>query len=115
MSSAELPRSSLMFPPSTEHSNTIQLNSLPFYKRIILLPMSNNMFLISIWGFPGSSVGKESVCNAGDMALIPGLGRSPGEGIGYPLQYSYLENSMDRGAWWATVHEAAKSQTTLSD
>ena len=104
-----------MFPPSTEHSNTIQLNSLPFYKRIILLPVSNNMFLISIWGFPGSSVGKESVCNAGDMALIPGLGRSPGEGIGYPLQYSYLENSMDRGAWWATVHEAAKSQTTLSD
>ena len=46
-------------------------------------------------GFPDSSVGKESVCNAGDPGLIPGLGRSPGEGKGYPLQYSGLENSMD--------------------
>ena len=46
-------------------------------------------------GFPDSSVGKESACNAGDLGLIPGLGRSPGEGIGYPLQYSCLENSMD--------------------
>ena len=45
------------------------------------------------WSFPGSSAGKESVCNAGDPTLIPGLGRSPGEGIGYPLQYSGLENS----------------------
>ena len=46
----------------------------------------------------------ESACNAGDPGLIPGLGRSPGEVNGYPLQYSCLENSMDRGAWWATVH-----------
>ena len=55
-------------------------------------------------GFPGSSTGKESACNGGDPALIPGLGRSPGEGISNPLQYPYLGNSMDRGAWSATVH-----------
>ena len=50
---------------------------------------------IGIWGFPCGSAGKESACNAGDLGLIPGLGRSPGEGKGYPLQYSGLENSMD--------------------
>jgi len=50
-------------------------------------------------GFPNGSDGKESACNAGDLGLIPELGRSPGEGKGYPLQYSCLENSMDRGAW----------------
>ena len=50
-------------------------------------------------GLPGGSDGKESTCNAGKLGLIPGLGRSPGEGNGYPLQYSCLENSMDRGAW----------------
>ena len=54
--------------------------------------------------FPHNSVGKESACNAGDLGLIPGLGRSPGEGNGNPLQYSCLENPMDRGSWWATVH-----------
>ena len=66
-------------------------------------------------GFPGSSDGKESVCNAGDLGSIPGLGRSPGEGNGNPFQYSCLESSMDRGAWRATVHGVAKSQTQLSD
>ena len=50
-------------------------------------------------GFPGGSAGKESACNARDLGSIPGLGRSPGEGNGYPLQYSFLENSMDRRAW----------------
>ena len=64
---------------------------------------------------PLGSGGKESACDVGDLGSIPGSGRSPGEGIGYPLQYSCLENSMDRGAWWATVHAAAKSQTQLSD
>ena len=53
--------------------------------------------------------------NAGAMGLIPGLGKSPGEGNGNPLQYSCLENSMDRGAWQATVHGVAKSLTQLSD
>ena len=66
-------------------------------------------------GFPGGSAGKESICNAGDLGLIPGMGRSHGEGKGYLLQYSGLENPMDRGAWWATVHGVAESHTRLSD
>ena len=65
--------------------------------------------------FPGGSDGKASAYNAGDPGLIPGSGRSLGEGNGNPLQYSCLENSMDRGAWWATVHRVTKSQIQLSD
>ena len=65
--------------------------------------------------FPGSSEGKESASNVGDPGSIPGRGRSPGEGNGNPLQYSCLENLMDRGAWQATVHGVAESQTRLSD
>ena len=64
--------------------------------------------------FPHGSNSKESACNAGDPGLIPGLGRSSGEGNGYSLQYSFLENSMDRGAWRATVHGVAKNPTQLS-
>ena len=64
--------------------------------------------------FPGSSDGKESAYNAGDPGSVSGLGKSPEEGNGNPLQYSCLENSMDRGAWWATVHAVAKSHTRLS-
>ena len=63
---------------------------------------------------PGGSSGKEPACNAGDVrdaGLIPGLGRSLGEQHGNPLQYSCLETSMDRGAWWATLHSVAHSQT----
>ena len=63
---------------------------------------------------PGGSDGEESAYNAGDPGLIPGSGRCPGEGNGYPLQYSCLENPTDRGAWWATVHGVAKSWTRLS-
>ena len=59
-------------------------------------------------GFSGGSDAKESACNAGHLGSIPGLGRSPGQGKGYPL---CLENPKDRGAWWATVHGVAKSQT----
>ena len=59
--------------------------------------------------FPSGSDGKESTCNAGDLGSTPGLGRSPGEGYGYPLQYSGLANSMDRRTWWVTVHGVAKS------
>ena len=66
-------------------------------------------------GFPGGSEVKASACHAGDLGSIPGLGRSPGEGNGNPLQYSCLENPMDGGAWWATVHGVAKSQTRLSN
>ena len=62
-------------------------------------------------GAPDGPDGEESACNAGDPGLIPGLGRSPGEGNGYPIQYSQLENSMDRGAWWATVLGVAENQT----
>ena len=65
--------------------------------------------------FPGGSNSKESAYNAGDPGLIPGSGRSPGEGNSNPFQYSCLENSMDGGAWWATVQGVAKSQTQLSD
>ena len=65
--------------------------------------------------FPGDSDSKASTNNAGDPGLIPGLGRSPGEGNGNPLQYSRLENSMDGGTWWATVHGIAESQTRLSN
>ena len=61
--------------------------------------------------FPGGSDAKESACNAGDPASVPGSGRSSGEENGYPLQYSCLENFTDRGAWQATVHRVAKSQT----
>ena len=61
--------------------------------------------------FPGGVSGKELAASAGDTGLIPGLGRSPGGGRDNPLQYSCLENPMDRGAWWATVHKFAKSQT----
>ena len=69
-------------------------------------------------GFLDGLMGKESACNAGDtgdVGLILGAGRSPGEGNGNPLQYFGLKNSMDRGAWWATVHSVTKSRTRLSD
>ena len=64
---------------------------------------------------PGGSDGKESACNVEDLGLIPGSGKSPGEGNGSPLQSSCLEISMDRGTWWATVHGVIKSQTRLSN
>ena len=67
------------------------------------------------WGFPCSSDGKESACNAGHPCSIPELGRSPGERIGNPLQYSFLKNSMDRGVLQVIVHGVAKSRTLLRD
>ena len=66
-------------------------------------------------GFPSGSAGKKSACNAGntgDVGSIPGSGSSPGEGNGNPLQYSCLENPMDRGAWWAVVHRVTELDTT---
>ena len=73
------------------------------------------VFLAVFWGLPYSSDGEESACNGGDLGLIPGSERSLGEGNGNPLQYSCLENLMDRGAWQATVHGVAKSHTLPSD
>ena len=70
---------------------------------------------MNVAGFPGGSDGKESACNSGDLDSIPGLGRSPGEGNAYSLQYSCLENSMDRGPWQAAVHGVAKSWAQLSN
>ena len=85
-----------------------------------LIPSSVSVILLLIpfsvlLSFPGGSDGKASACNVGDPGLIPGLGRSPGKGNGNPLQYFYLENPTDGGAWWATVHGAVKSWTRLSD
>ena len=76
---------------------------------------SKNVYIKAVWGFPWGLDDKESACNAGDPCSIPGLGRSPGEGNGNPLQFSSLENSMDRGAWWVTVHGVVESWTQLSD
>ena len=73
------------------------------------------MHIHLLLGFPCGSDGKASSYNAGDLGLIPGSGRASGEGNGNPLQYSCLENPMDRGAWKATVHGVAKSWTQLSD
>ena len=69
---------------------------------------------LTVLGFSGGSDSKESACNAGDPDSVPGLGRLPGEGHGNPLQYSYLENHMDGGAWWAIVLGVTQSQVQLS-
>ena len=88
----------------------IALMALHFWAFIYSPPLSPTIsawFLHSL-GFPGGLDGKESACNAGDLGLIHRLGRSPVEGNGNPLQYSCLENPMDRGVWWATVHGVTK-------
>ena len=70
---------------------------------------------LAFYRFPGGSDSKVSACDAGDLGSIPGSGRSPGKGNGNPLQYSRLENSMDGGVWWATVHGVTKSWTWPSE
>ena len=75
--------------------------------------ISNNTLSGHLLGSPGSSDVKESACSAGDPSLSSGSGRFPEERSGYPLQYSCLENSMDRGAWQSTIHGIAESDTTL--
>ena len=87
----------------------LSLKRLFIYRQYYIIQYTNYM------GFPGGSDGKESTCNVGDRGLIPELGSSPGEGNSYSLPYSGLENSMDREAWWATVHGVTKSQTQLSN
>ena len=91
--------------PSFFVFNARSMPSLP-----TLISSSKGILLHLYTGFPGGLAAKESTCNVGDLGSIPGLGRSPGEGKGYPLQYSGLENSMD-----CIVHGVAKSLTWLSD
>ena len=82
------------------------------------LPFSEHALFVSsacLEWMPRGSEGKASACNAGDLGSIPGSGRFPGEGNGNPLQYCCLENLLDGGAWWATVHGIANSRTRLSD
>ena len=88
----------------SNHDSLIVLILLPF-------PEYHIVGVLSYVGFPGGSDGKGSTCSAGNLGLIPGLERSPGEGNGYPFQYSCLENFVDRGAWQAAVHGVAKSWT----
>ena len=94
-------------------TNILSPFGLPWWKNY-------NLKMLIIWdsgnvGFPGGSEVKASACNVGDLGSIPGSGRFSGEGNGNPLQYSCQENPMDGGAWWATVHRVAKSQTRLSN
>ena len=81
-----------------------------FYVLVLVILCISHTYTC-IWGFPGGSDSKACTCSIGDLGLIPGLGRSPEEGNGYSLQYSCLENSVDRGAWWTIVHGVLKSQT----
>ena len=81
----------------------------------LTLSKSDERFTLCTVFVSGGPDGKESACNGVDLGLIPGLGRSPREGNGNPVQYSCLENSMDRGAWKAIVHGVAKSQTELNN
>ena len=89
-----------------QKNQTLMVLSSPMEQYILY-----TIYCVYHMGFPGSSDGKESARNAGDLDSIPGSGKSPGEGNGNPLQYSCLENSMDGGAWWATVHGVTKSRT----
>ena len=98
--------------PALQGSHTLQADSLlceppgkPIWRKGFIKE------LVRQPSFPGGSDGKESTHSAGGPGLIPGSGRSPGVGNGNPLQYACLENSVDRGAWWATVHGTAKSRT----
>ena len=108
------PQSCLGTPPCFTKHNPSSLGSDP-------APQSPTLWL-GFWlctltpllGFPGSSEGKESAFSAGDPGTVSRLGRSPREGNGNPLQYSCLENSMDRGAWWVTVLRVTKSWTWLN-
>ena len=99
----------------------IFLNSLTFSRMKLFWDFlfralsCKSLEVTAIHSLPGVSDGKESTCNAGNLGSILGLLRSPGGGNGNPLQHSCLENPMDRGAWWSTVHGIAKSQTQLSD
>ena len=94
----------------------LQCRRFQFNSWVRKIPWRRNRLPTPVFsGFPGGSNGRESACNVGYLGSIPGSGRSPRGGNGNLLQYSCLENSMHRGAWWATVHGVAKSWTRLSD
>ena len=105
-----LPRGSHSFTRFSTHVGLLEMNSLSaFQDAFSSLKCCVKIYIT--WVFPDGSDSKESACNAGHPRLILELGRSPGEGHGNPLQYSCLENFMDRGAWQTTVHEISKGQT----
>ena len=89
------------------NSSSIALTIWTFVRKVMSLLFN----ILSIFDFPGGSDSKASAYNVGDLGSILGSGRSPGEGNGNPLQYSCLENPMDGGAWWATVHGVTESWT----
>jgi len=91
------------------------MDSSIFIDAVILKNISDDVINRYFKSFPVISDGKETTCNTRDPGSISGSGRSPGEGNGYPLQYYCLENSMDRGIWWVTVHGVTKSYTQLSN
>ena len=102
-----------------------RMNTGPSVRSLYINPVIGRTYYLLVFGFlsdykkrkgfPGGSDSKESACNASDQSSIPRLGKSPGEGNGYPLQYSCLENSMKRGVWETVIHGVAKSQTWLSN
>ena len=105
------------YPNSTEFMSMIKLLFYisKSFRESCYTAMDNQKMINSsfLWlDFPGGSEVKASACNAGDLGLVPGSGRSPEEGNSNPLQYSCLENPMDGGAWWATVHRVAESDKT---
>ena len=112
----KMPPESLAISPheSAMHLPHRHVDAWPLYFFALLLtnPLWPSLLL---WQIPCGSAGKESACNVGDLGSILGLGRSPRQGKGHPLQYSCLENPTDREAWWTRVHGVAKSQTRLSD
>ena len=95
------------------HVSELQGLKLLFF--LVLIKVYLIYSVVLFWGFLCSSDSKESACKAGDQGSIPGSGRSPGEENGNPLQYSCSGNPMDRGAWWATAHGVAKSQTWMNN
>ena len=101
----------LVFFQFYQHYASRRLSFLPW---VFLAPLLNIswLYVLEFKGFPVGSDGKESACSAGDLCWIPGLGRSPGKGNGNPLQYSCLENSLNRGAWWVIVYRVTRSNTT---
>ena len=105
-----------LLPTSISRTSVLFFSKLKHHLVLCPQPLATTVLLALSMTIVGrASEVKASACNVGDLASIPGSGRSPGEGNGNPLQYSCLEKPMDRGAWWATVRRVAKSRTRLSN